>query len=98
MCIHSQSFKEKAEVATTSAKTVTPEIMSCADTQEEADPQNMFTQAVLGAKEGITEGITDIVDSNITDVILRTSDDTDFKGIDEYQLYKLFEATVRGAG
>ena len=57
----------------------------------------MFTQAVLGEKGGITEGITNIFSSNITDTILRTSDGTDFKGIDGYQQYELFEATVGGA-
>ena len=54
----------------------------------------MFTQAVLGTKEGITGGITDIIGSKITDAILRTSDSTFFKGIDECQLYELFGATV----
>ena len=57
----------------------------------------MFTQAILGAKEGVIECMTDLVGSDITNAVLRTSDGTDFKGIDEYQLYEIFEATVGGA-
>ena len=49
---------------------VKPEITSRGDTQEEADCQNMFTQAVLGAKEGVTKGITDLVGSDITYAVL----------------------------
>ena len=69
-----------------------PAITSRGDAQEEVDHQNIFTQAVLGVKGGVTEGITNLVGSNITDAVLQTSDGTDFKGIDEYQLYELFEA------
>ena len=68
-----------------------------ADAQEEADCQNMFTHAVIGEKEGIIEGITNIVSSNITNLILLTYDDTNFQGIDNYQLFELIEATVGGA-
>ena len=49
---------------------VEPEITSQGDAQEEADCQNMFTQAVLGAKEGVTKGITDLVGSDITYAVL----------------------------
>ena len=79
-----KSSKKKSEAATTLSKTATLEITSRAVFREEADRQNMSTQAVLGAKEGITESITNIVGRDITDIILRISDDTDFKGIDEY--------------
>ena len=40
-------------------------------------------------KKGIMEGIINLVDSKITNAILRTSDGTDFKSIDDYQLFKL---------
>ena len=51
----------------------------------------------MGAKEGITNGITALVGSDITDAILRSADGTDFKGINEYALADLFEATLEGA-
>ena len=92
-----EASKKSADVANTSSKTVTTEITTHGDAQEETDRQNMFIRAVIRAKEGITEGITDIVSSNIADAILRTSDGTDFWEIGEYQLYKLINATIIGA-
>ena len=65
-----KASKKAADASSTSSKTVTPEITLCADAQEEADHQNMFTKAVIEAKEGSTEGITDLVGSEITDAIL----------------------------
>ena len=51
----------------------------------------------MGAKEGITDEITALVGSDITDAILRFANGTDFKGIDKYALADLFEAAMEGA-
>jgi len=51
----------------------------------------------MGSKEGITEGITALVGSDITDAVLRLADGTNFKSIDEYSLAKLFAAALEGA-
>ena len=48
----------------------------------------MFTQAATGTKEGVMEGIT-----NITDAIIRTSDGTNLKDINVYQLFELINVT-----
>ena len=38
----------------------------------------------MGAKEGVTEGLTALVGSDITDTVLRSADGKGYKGIDEY--------------
>ena len=43
------------------------------------------------------EGITNIVVSNITNATIQTSDGTDCKGIDEYQLHECINDTIVGA-
>jgi hypothetical protein len=50
---------------------------------------NVINQSVIGVKEGVTEGITLKVGSDITDAILRTSDGSDHKSVDEYTLFKV---------
>ena len=78
-------------------KPTLPLITSRDDAEVEAARENLLTQAIMGAKEGITDGITALVGSDITDAILRSADGTDFKGIDEYALAELFEAALEGA-
>ena len=55
-----------------------------------------FTQAIMGAKEGVTEGILALVGSDITNTVLRSADDNDYKRIDEYSLAKLLAAAISG--
>ena len=78
-------------------KPTPPLITSRDDAEVEAARENLLTQAIMGAKEGITDGITALVGSDITDAILRSADGTDFKGVDEYSLAELFEAALEGA-
>ena len=67
------------------------------DAQDEAEIQNVSRLAAIGVKEGITEGITKIVRKDITNPILLTTEDSDFKPVDEYQIHQLFTAiTERG--
>ena len=43
------------------------------------------------------EGITKIVERDITNPILRTTDKSDFKSVDQYQIHQLFTAITEGA-
>ena len=54
----------------------------------------MLIQAVIGAKEAITEAIIGIINSDITKAILQISDGIDFKGINKYQVFKIIDATI----
>jgi hypothetical protein len=69
--------------------TVTPTIISHSDGQDEADRINQINQAVIGAKEGVTEAFTKKVGSAITDKVLCTANGTDYKSIDDYELHEL---------
>ena len=88
--------RDEAAAARTTPPTE-PLITLRSDAQDEADLQNRFTQAIMGAKEGATEAITAIVGSAITDNVLRSADGTDFKGIDDYSLAELITAAISGA-
>ena len=87
----------KARAASTLTHTVSPSITTRSDAQEEADRINLLNQAVIGAKEGAAEAITNKVGSDITDTILKTADGSDFKGVDDYQLEDLLNAVLQGA-
>ena len=56
----------------------------------------MYTQVLIGANEGIMEGITNLVGSKITNAVLQTSYGTNFKGINDYQLFKHIDPIVGG--
>ena len=71
--------RASAECASTDDSTVDPYISNNSDTQDKADRQNVFRLSAIGVKEGITEGITKIVGRYITNPILRTTDDSNFK-------------------
>jgi hypothetical protein len=58
---------------------------------------NVINQSVIGAKEGVTEGVTTKVGSDITVTILRTPDGSDHKSVDNYTLYEVMKAAVEGA-
>ena len=58
---------------------------------------NVINQSVIGAKEGVVDGITKLVGSDITDTILRTADGSDYKSVDEYTLFEVMKAAIDGA-
>ena len=92
----SDAAKKAAEEEGTEPSTE-PLITTRADAMDAADRQNQLTQAVIGAKEGATAAITAKVGERVTDAILRTADGTDFKSIDEYELYELVSAVIQAA-
>ena len=76
-----------AKCASTDDSTVDPEIANNSDTQDGAYRQKVFRLAAIGIKEGIAEGITKIAGREITNTILRTTDNSDFKSVDQYQIH-----------
>ena len=48
-------------------------------------------------KDGIAEGITKIVGRQITNTMLKTTDNSDFKSVDQYQSHQFFTAITEGA-
>ena len=66
------------------------------EARDEADSQNYSIQATTGTKEGVADGITQLVGSAITDQILKNVDGTP-KTVDEYSLWELFQAIRDGA-
>ena len=86
-----------ADRASTDNITVKPDITNNINAQDEADRQKFFRLAAIGINEGITEGITKIVGKDITNPILRTTENSDFKSVDQYQIHQLFTAITEGA-
>ena len=76
-----------AAAASTTDTTVAPDIDTNADAQDEADRQNMFLLAVIGAKEGVAADVATIVGKAITDPVLRTADSTTLKHVDQFHLH-----------
>lgn len=95
------SMEEKRAEAETKkrsdGKTVSPDITDRADAIDEANRINANTQAVIGAKLGTTEAIVNAAGKAVTDSVLRLSDGSDTKSVDEYQLKDLMEAVMQGA-
>ena len=79
-----------ANCASTNNITVKPEIVNNSDAQDKYDWQNVLRLAAIGVKEGTAEGITKIVGMDITNLILRTTDNSKFKSVDQYQIHQLF--------
>ena len=77
--------------------TVAPSITERSDAHDEADRINLLNQAVIGAKEGFVEAITNKVGAEITGSVLKTVDGSDYKGVDDYQLEDLLGAVLQGA-
>ena len=73
------------------------EITSNEDAQEEANRQNVFRLACIGAKESMAKEITARVGNSITNTILRHPDGIRMKKVDEYQLHELIAAVREGA-
>ena len=51
----------------------------------------------MGAKEGATKAITELIGSDITDTVLRAADETDYKGINKYSLVELVASSISRA-
>ena len=73
------------------------EITSNEDAQEEANRQNVFRLACIGAKESIAKDITNRVGKSITNPVLRHPDGIRMKKVDEYQLHELLKVVLEGA-
>ena len=91
-----QSIAE-AQSASLTINIVAPEIATNADEQDKADKQNTARLAVIGVKEAIAAAITAIVGAQITNLILRTTDGSNFRTVDEYYLHQLLSAVKGGA-
>ena len=89
--------KVAADLISTDVSTIEPEITTNSDAQEESDRQKFFRLKAIGVKEGIVEGITKIVGKDITNPILMTTDDINFKSVDGYHIHQLFTAITEGA-
>ena len=76
--------RASANLVRTDASTVEPEITTNSDAQDRSNRHNVFRLIEIGIKEGITEGITKIFGKDVTNPILRTTDDSDFKSVDNY--------------
>ena len=72
-----------ADLVSTDGITVEPKITNNSNAQDKADRQNVFCLTAIGVKEGIAEGVTKIVGKDITNLILRTTDDIGFKSVDQ---------------
>ncbi len=58
---------------------------------------NVINQSVIGAKEGIVEAVSKLVDSNITNTILRTANGSNHKSINNFTLYNVMKVVIDGA-
>ena len=92
-----ESKAEATRLTTLTGIAVQPVFVKRIEAQEEADRLNVINQSVIGAKEGVTEGVTKLVGSDITDTILRTSDGSDYKSVDDYTLFDVMKAAIEGA-
>ena len=90
-------LRADAKSASTDNSTIELEIANNSDAQDEADCKNVFRLATIGVKEGIAERITKIFGREITNPILRTTDNSDFKSVGQFHIDKLFTAITEGA-
>ena len=87
----------EAEAASSNDYVVAPEMTMNADAQDRADRQNTARLDAIGVKEAIASAITTISWAQITNPILRTTDGSDFRTVDEYNLHQLLSAVKGGA-
>ena len=73
-----KKFLTEAQAASSEGNIFAPKIMTNADAQDEADRQNTASLAAISVKEAITAAIMSIVGSLITNMILCTTDGSDF--------------------
>ena len=91
------ALRSAAKRASTDNSTVKPDIANNSDAQEKANCQNVFRLAEIGVKEGIAERITRIFGRDITNPIIWTTDNSDFKSVDQFHIDKLFTVITEGA-
>ena len=91
-----QSIAE-AQTASSTINIVAPGIKTNIDAQDKADRQNTARLAAIGVKDAIAAAITSIVGAQITNPILRTTDGSDFRSVDEYELHQLLSDVKGGA-
>ena len=82
--------------STSTGNTVLPTITAQVEAQEEADHLNVINQAVISVKEGALDAITKLVGSNITNAILRTSNGSNHKGVEDFRLFDVMQAAIDG--
>ena len=85
-----------AKRASTNDSTVKPDIANNSSTQDKADRENLFRLMAISVKEGIMEGVTKIVGRDITNPILRTTDNINFKSVYQFQIHNFFTAITDG--
>ena len=93
-----QYLKDAAAAASTEDNPVKPEIIDGEEAQLEADRQNAYHLATIRTKEGFAAGISKLIVTAITNPILRTTDGSDFKTAEDYQIYELIKSITDGAG
>ena len=71
-----------------------PNIDTMLDAREEADRQNIARLAAIGAKEGVIDAIKEKFGSAITNSVLETSDNTDFKTINQVGIHELPKTVI----
>ena len=93
--------KEEAAKATKAAKTkdanagpVAPLIQDVEAARAEADRRNMYTQTVVGTKEGMVLALRKIVGAHIIDKIAKTPDGSDNVSIDTYTLHDIIKCAI----
>ena len=91
-------MKDAAAAESTEDKPVEPKITDREEAELDADCQNAYCMATIGSKEGFTAGIKKLIGTAITIRILQTTEGTDFKTVDDYQLHKLIKSITDGAG
>ena len=92
-----KDFRERAEALSTSTSKVEPEIVIRQEAGEEADRRNLAVQAILGAKEGVADGLTTKLGRTVTDGVLLTASGPHYKSIDDYELHELVAAAFQNA-
>ena len=94
--VKKKSFAE-AQAASSTGNIVAPEITTDADTKDESDRQNTSRLVSIGLKEAIVAAIKSIVGAQITNPILCTTDGSDFRRVDEYNLNQLLRSVKGGS-
>jgi hypothetical protein len=93
-----KSAKKRVDkLLTTTGKTVLPTFTTQMEAQEEADQLNVINQSVIGAKEGVIKAVSKLVDSDITNAILRTANGSNHKSINNFTLYNVMKVVINGA-
>ena len=84
------ALRAVAEHARTDDSTIEPENDNNSDAQDKIDDQNVLRLAEIRVKKGTTERITKIIRRDITNPILRMTDNSNFMSVDQYQIHQLF--------